>query len=717
MEKNGKVHKDTLYLANTAFENMNRTNVDLGDDDADGICNYYEEILGTDPKSNDTDKDGINDLDEVKFSGTDPSLEDTDKNGIKDCDEDQDSDGLTNSEEIFLGTSCITADTDGDTLPDGDEVNKYHTDPLKADTDGDGISDSQELELGYDSAKADSDGNGVEDGKEVKEQIKTLVIDEESPKGIKSVSVKLASPGHIDNFVNIQNTYNLDMRNTEVAGLVGVPAEFRAIDEFDSAEITFEYDESALGETDENDLRMLWYDDENDLYVPLEAALDTENNTLTYRTTHFSTYLVVDKKIWIDAMRKNINYRNSDKEKYYDMALVVDVSGSMQGERLKIAKQALNAFVDSTMGSDRVGLIKFESYSQKVADLTENASSLKSKINALSASGGTNADGGLSAGIKMLKENGSSNTPLLVLICDGDVRYSSSTIEDAQKNNIPIFCVNVVNGSSAAMNQIAFQAGGAYYYAATNKDIVNAVSELKGDTVSSVDVKDTDGDGLYDVYEVNGMMLSNGKIIYSDVNKKNSILGNATDAECMGIAPVTEQFSIDGETFTSVLWHAPVYNTLSPDFIYVDGRRNTDGSYIDTMFNYIPYSYSFKNANYVNPVDVTYKGETRTVNGADGVHNAFFDKLADKSTGDLLKFWGEISFTFILVDLIHAQAGDCFYVYMMGNGGPSKGLVEGSTRKYMNTTLQVDKDIFQVNSANDYLNANKIPHSLRRERT
>ncbi len=62
---------------------------------------------------------------------------------------DKDLDGLSDEEEKKLGTNPNMADTDGDGLLDGDEVNFYHTDPLKADTDADGFKDGYEVERGY----------------------------------------------------------------------------------------------------------------------------------------------------------------------------------------------------------------------------------------------------------------------------------------------------------------------------------------------------------------------------------------------------------------------------------------------------------------------------------------------------------------------------------------------------------------------------------------
>src|SRR5207247_5691563 len=53
---------------------------------------------------------------------------------------DSDGDGLPDWVEIMIGTDPFNPDTDGDGLSDGDEVLRYHTNPLKPDTDGDGYS-------------------------------------------------------------------------------------------------------------------------------------------------------------------------------------------------------------------------------------------------------------------------------------------------------------------------------------------------------------------------------------------------------------------------------------------------------------------------------------------------------------------------------------------------------------------------------------------------
>lgn len=62
---------------------------------------------------------------------------------------DTDGDGLTDEEEIKLGTSINSTDSDQDGLFDYEEVKIYQTDPLNPDTDGDGYSDGTEVNSGY----------------------------------------------------------------------------------------------------------------------------------------------------------------------------------------------------------------------------------------------------------------------------------------------------------------------------------------------------------------------------------------------------------------------------------------------------------------------------------------------------------------------------------------------------------------------------------------
>ena len=117
------------------------------DQDLDGLPDYIEEQLGTDPLKADTDDDLLNDYIEV-MTGYDPTNPDSDGNGITDGNEDCDGDGLSNIFELQIGTEMGLEDTDGDNLIDGDEISVYGTDPLVPDSDGDGLKDGDEVAIG-----------------------------------------------------------------------------------------------------------------------------------------------------------------------------------------------------------------------------------------------------------------------------------------------------------------------------------------------------------------------------------------------------------------------------------------------------------------------------------------------------------------------------------------------------------------------------------------
>jgi len=149
------------------------------DCDGDGLSTSEEATAGTDPDNRDTDNDGVDDGQEVITDGTDPLDPCSSAGGSPPADSDCDGDGLSLSEEAVLGTDPNQADTDGDGVSDGQEVNSDGTDPLDecsniggtalptSDCDLDGLTTSEENTLGTDPDDPDTDGDGIPDGQEV----------------------------------------------------------------------------------------------------------------------------------------------------------------------------------------------------------------------------------------------------------------------------------------------------------------------------------------------------------------------------------------------------------------------------------------------------------------------------------------------------------------------------------------------------------------------
>jgi hypothetical protein len=149
--------------------------VDAADLDSDGLLDYREDEIGTDPENSDTDGDNIDDRKELQL-GTDPVDSDSDGDGLSDGAEatgqsdpltsDSDGDGLDDGREVETGSDPTVKDTDEDGLEDRTEIEEG-TDPTAADSDGDGLQDQTEYEKGTDPVNEDTDGDGLPDAREI----------------------------------------------------------------------------------------------------------------------------------------------------------------------------------------------------------------------------------------------------------------------------------------------------------------------------------------------------------------------------------------------------------------------------------------------------------------------------------------------------------------------------------------------------------------------
>ena len=527
--------------------------MDMTDTDSDGLIDVLEEFMGTDPLMKDTDGDFLTDYEEAYLVGTNPILIDSNGNGIMDANDDMELDGLANKDELDIGTSATNRDTDYDGLNDGEEVKQYGTDPLNEDTDGDTITDGDEILLGLNPLLADSDGDGIADNKEKIEQTFSVAIEDEEKLEVAKVEVTFAGTGNIQNTTEIVSVYGEDVYSSELVGLVGAPIEIETESEFDKAMITFSYDESKLGEVKEENLAIMWYDEENHDYVMMDSIVDKENHTVSCDTTHFSVYTLIDKKAWKTFWSEPIPYCYSN---YMDIAVVCENTSEMFDLADVTTMIGTNVASNITMfdhiceieyGED--ACVEFEFGRESEFSLDEvnedfyDALVCRARKNGKYAVGkGYNASKGIELAIEELNRLNSGNEKAILLLCSGEeLDDTSEVVRLAKQYDISITTVDFDNEKrySSALKNAASETGGKYLdISAYNFDIYEDLCEIATNAVESFRrnrMKDADGDGIFDIYELYGIKASNGTIIKTDYKKADTDGDGLTDSEEMNV--------------------------------------------------------------------------------------------------------------------------------------------------------------------------------------
>lgn len=123
------------------------------------------------------------------------------------------------------------------------------------------------------------------------------------------------------------------------------------------------------------------------------------------------------------------------KREPFSLAVVLDVSGSMQGNRLSSCKAAIDQLIESTEDDDRLSLV---TYNHDVATVFEDVrcgdagarTRMKEQVAALKADGTTNLYGGLLSGYELLHGQAEACNKHLFLLSDGQVNERSLRTAD-----------------------------------------------------------------------------------------------------------------------------------------------------------------------------------------------------------------------------------------------------------------------------------------------
>lgn len=151
-----------------------------------------------------------------------------------------------------------------------------------------------------------------------------------------------------------------------------------------------------------------------------------------------------------------------------DVILVMDSSGSMQGESLDVAKRAATTFVGEMSNGSKVGMITFADRARVLTPISESSAALITPaVGTIQASGETALYDALVLAASEAERAGVSR-PVVVLLSDGGDTVSRAKLDDALKRlkaaGAPVLVVALPSAEAdhAVLRTIADQTGGRF---------------------------------------------------------------------------------------------------------------------------------------------------------------------------------------------------------------------------------------------------------------
>ena len=182
-----------------------------------------------------------------------------------------------------------------------------------------------------------------------------------------------------------------------------------------------------------------------------------------------------------------------------DIICVIDVSGSMSGEKMELVKKTMMMLIESLSPSDRLSILTFENVGSRITPLKplkkENIEYFRNHVNQLTPRGGTCIIEGMELAFKTIRDRKIANQATSIfLLSDGQNNCGSERAEESVKKalarpentDLGVFSIHTFGfgygHDEDLMNNIALQKDGAFYYIKDLETLdvtfVNAISGI-----------------------------------------------------------------------------------------------------------------------------------------------------------------------------------------------------------------------------------------------
>lgn len=185
---------------------------------------------------------------------------------------------------------------------------------------------------------------------------------------------------------------------------------------------------------------------------PVVVNTDLITLTVTVTDTYGRYVSGLDKKafkIFEDKQEQEIEYF-SDDDAPVSVGVIFDVSGSMSGDKIRKAREALSRFIQTSHDSDEYFLIAFNSRAQLLLDKTRDGDAVLNKLTFVQTRANTALYDACYLGVEKVTR-GTHPKRALLLISDGqdnDSRYTFSEVRRLLKeSDVVLYSVGILGGN------------------------------------------------------------------------------------------------------------------------------------------------------------------------------------------------------------------------------------------------------------------------------
>jgi Ca-activated chloride channel family protein len=208
--------------------------------------------------------------------------------------------------------------------------------------------------------------------------------------------------------------------------------------------------------------------------------------TVTVTDTYGRYVSGLDKKafkIFEDKVEQEIEFF-ADDDAPVSVGVIFDVSGSMSGERIRKAREALARFIQTSHGSDEYFLIGFNSRAQLLLDKTRDGDAVLNKFSFVETKGNTALYDACYLGVEKVAR-GTHQKRAILLISDGqdnNSRYTFSEVRRTLKeSDVILYSVGILGGNDpgsslgmegqAILEELSAVSGGKAFFPNTSAEM------------------------------------------------------------------------------------------------------------------------------------------------------------------------------------------------------------------------------------------------------